>query len=51
MNILRQIALGCLDGAELLAPTAVRFGERLARFSTWIEERRTRLAIFAVLAD
>lgn len=51
MKILGQIALGCLRGAELLAPPAARLGERLARFSSWIEDRRTRLAIYSVLAD
>lgn len=51
MKILGQIALGCLHGAELLSPSAVRLGEHLARFSSWVEDRRTRLAIFFVLAD
>ena len=51
MQILGQIALGCLHGAERFAPSAVRLGERLARFSNWVEDRRTRLAIFSVLAD
>ena len=50
MKILGQIALGCLHGAERFAPSAVRLGERLARFSNWVEERRTRIAIFSVLA-
>lgn len=51
MRILGQIALGCLHGAERFAPSAVRLGERLARFSNWVEDRRTRIAIFSVLAD
>jgi predicted dienelactone hydrolase len=51
VKILGQIALGCLNGAERLAPSAVRLGERFARFSNWVEDRRTRLAIFSVLAD
>ena len=51
MKTISMIALGCLSGAELLAPAAVRIGERLNRFSTWIEERRTRLAILSVIAD
>ncbi|MBY0276645.1 hypothetical protein K2Z84_14995 [Candidatus Binatia bacterium] len=51
MRLLGQIALGCLHGAELLTPSAVRLGERLARFSSWVEDRRTRLAIDSVLAD
>lgn len=51
MKAISMIALGCLNGAELLAPAAVRLGERLERFSIWLEERRTRLAILSVIAD
>ena len=51
MKILGQFALGCLHGAERLAPSAVRLGERLASLSSWVEDRRTRLAIFSILAD
>jgi hypothetical protein len=51
MVIFGRIALGLLSGAELCAPAATRLGERLVRFSEWVEERRTRLTILATIAD
>ena len=48
MKIIRHIALGLRSGIERRAPG---FGERLARLSRWIEDRKTRLAILSVLAD
>jgi hypothetical protein len=51
MKTIDQVARGCLTCAEFLAPAASRLGRSLLGMSRWIEDRRTRLAIFAMIAD
>jgi hypothetical protein len=51
MKTIDHIARGCLTCAEILAPAASRFGRSLLDMSRWIEDRRTRLAILATIAD
>ncbi|HEY8514581.1 MAG TPA: hypothetical protein VIS07_03600 [Candidatus Binatia bacterium] len=51
MRVASRIALSILNGADRCTPAANWLGARLVRFADWVEDRRTRLAILATIAD